>query len=63
MITDKGRTNGPIVGEVNPNTGARTLVSGDGRGSGPALAIPYSVAVEASGDILVADMDVTTGAP
>jgi hypothetical protein len=29
VITDKGRTNGPIVMEVNPNTGARTLVSGD----------------------------------
>ena len=62
VITDKGRTNGPIVVEVNPNTGARTLVSGNGKGQ-EALAIPYSVAVEASGNILVADVDVTTGAP
>jgi NHL repeat-containing protein len=63
VVTDKGSSNGPIVVEVNPVTGARTLISGDGTGSGPELAIPYTVAVEASGDILVADSDAATGAP
>src|SRR5215472_10887982 len=35
VMTDDGRTNGarPIVVEVNPGTGARTLISGDGTGS------------------------------
>jgi hypothetical protein len=65
VMTDNGRTSGPrpIVVEVNPHTGARTPISGDGRGSGPELSDPYSVAVEASGDILVAAMDITTGYP
>jgi hypothetical protein len=63
VITDKGHTSGPIVAELNPRTGARTLISGDGTGSGPELSDPYTVAVEASGDILVADMDITTGYP
>ena len=56
VVTDEGFTGlVPDVVEVNPNTGARTLISGGGRGSGPALATPDSVAVEASGDILVSD--------
>jgi hypothetical protein len=65
VVADDGRTNGahPIVVQVNPHTGARTLISGDGTGSGPELADPYSVAVEASGDILVAAMDISTGNP
>ena len=65
VMTDDGRTNGarPIVVEVNPGTGVRTLISGDGTGSGPELSDPYSVAVEADGDILVAAMDITTGYP
>ena len=56
VVTDEGFIGFvPNVIEVNPSTGARTLISGGGRGSGPALAAPDSVAVEASGDILVAD--------
>jgi hypothetical protein len=64
-MTDDGRTNGPrpIVVEVNPRTGARTLISGDGTGSGPELSDQYSVAVEASGDILVGAFDIATGYP
>jgi hypothetical protein len=53
----------PDVVEVNPGTGARTLISGNGRGSGPALQIPASIRVEASGDILVTDVDAATGTP
>jgi hypothetical protein len=49
------------VVEVNPGTGARTLISGGGRGSGPALETPDSVAVEASGDILVPNERFTGG--
>ncbi len=56
VITDEGGGSRPAVVEVNPNTGARTLISGRGRGSGPALAVPVSVAAEASGDILVANL-------
>ena len=59
VITDKGHAAGPVVMEVDPATGDRTLISGDGTGSGPELAEPYTVAVEASGDILVADIDIT----
>jgi len=64
VVSDEGFTGFvPKVVEVNPNTGARTLISGGGRGSGPALATPESVAVEASGDILVANEGAgTTGA-
>src|SRR5262249_17351752 len=65
VVTEDGRTNGahPLVVEVNPRTGARTLISGDGTGSGPELSDPYTVAVEASGDILVGAMDIATGYP
>jgi hypothetical protein len=59
VITDKGHTAGPVVMKIDRVTGARTLISGDGTGSGPELAEPYTVAVEASGDILVADVDIT----
>jgi hypothetical protein len=63
-VTDQGFTLGrPHVVEVNPGTGVRTLISGNGRGSGPALQIPGSMRVEASGDILVTDVDATTGNP
>ena len=56
VVTDEGFTGFvPAVVEVNANTGARTLISSSGRGKGPALATPESVAVEASGDILVAN--------
>lgn len=62
VVTDEGFSGGrPDVVEVDANTGARTLISGRGRGSGPALAVPVSVAVEASGDILVADQGATGG--
>jgi hypothetical protein len=40
-VTDQGFTFGrPAVVEVNKSTGARTLISGRGRGAGPALQIP-----------------------
>ena len=56
VVTDEGFTGFvPDVVEVDKNTGARTLISGGGRGSGPVLETPQSVAVEASGDILVAN--------
>jgi hypothetical protein len=62
VITDEGSSAlRPAVIEVNPGTGARTLISGRGQGSGPALKVPVSVAVEASGDILVADEGGTAG--
>jgi hypothetical protein len=57
-VTDEGTATGvPLVAEVSQATGARTLISGSGRGTGPALRMPTSVAVEASGDILVTDVD------
>jgi hypothetical protein len=63
-VTDQGFALGrPAVVEVNKSTGARTLISGNGRGSGPALQIPASMRVEASGDILVTDVDAATGIP
>lgn len=66
VVTDEGDIGahtaaGPAVVEVNPGTGARTLISGRGQGKGPALAVPESVAVEASGDLLVADEGATGG--
>jgi hypothetical protein len=62
VVTDEGFTGFvPDVVEVNANTGARTLISGNGRGKGPALSVPDSVAVEASGDILVSNEGVTGG--
>jgi hypothetical protein len=63
-VTDQGFTLGrPDVVEVNPGTGARSLISGNGRGSGPALQMPASMRVEASGDILVTDVAAVTGNP
>jgi len=62
VITDEGFTGGvPDVVEVNRDTGTRTLISGGGQGKGPALEVPQSVAVEASGDILVANDRITGG--
>ena len=64
VVTDESFTAGrPDVVEVNPGTGARTLISGNGRGSGPALVMPGTVAVEASGYILVTDIAAGTGNP
>jgi len=63
-VTDQGFTFGrPAVVEVNKSTGARTLISGRGRGTGPALQIPASIAVEAGGDILITDVSAITGNP
>jgi len=63
-VTDDSFTIGrPDVVEVNPSTGARTLVSGNSRDSGPALVMPATVAVEASGCILVTDVAAGTGNP
>ena len=62
VVTDDSFTIGrPDVVEVNPSTGVRTLISGNGRGSGPALVMPATVAVEASGYILVTDVAAGTG--
>ena len=62
VVTDESFTTGrPDVVEVNPSTGARTLISGNGRGSGPALVMPATVAVEASGYILVTDIAAGAG--
>jgi hypothetical protein len=70
VVTDSGADTAlPKVVEVDRTTGARTLISGlsslssPARGSGPALVWPFSVAVEAGGDILVVDQNPTTGAP
>src|SRR2546423_7392686 len=61
VVTDEGFTGFvPDVVEVDKNTGSRTLISGGGRGSGPVLETPQSVAVEASGDILVANETFTS---
>jgi hypothetical protein len=45
---------------VDRNTGVRTLISGAGLGSGPALNGPYSIAVEGTGNILVLDVNPAT---
>jgi hypothetical protein len=58
VVTDKGHIANPVLIDIDPRTGARTLISGDGTGSGPELREPYTVAVEASGDILVSDADI-----
>jgi hypothetical protein len=60
-VTDTGISSGiNQVVEVNGTTGARTLISGNGRGKGPALNIPRSVVVESGGDILVGDDEAGT---
>jgi len=48
------------VVRVDKNTGVRTLISGPGLGSGPALDGPNSIAVEGTGNILVLDLDPVT---
>jgi hypothetical protein len=64
VVTDQGFTSGvPQVVQVDPGTGTRTLVSGAGRGTGPALVMPNSVAVGPGGDILVTDIAPVTGNP
>jgi hypothetical protein len=58
VVTDTGWASGVNqVVQVNKSSGVRTVISGGtgGLGTGPALNIPRSVAVEASGDILVGD--------
>ena len=60
VVTDYSFTIGrPDVVEVNPSTGARTLISGNGRRSGSAG--DAFTAVEASGYILVTDVAAGTG--
>ena len=64
VVTDQGFATGiPQVLEVDPGTGVRTLVSSAGRGTGPALVMPNSVAVGPGGDILVTDIAPVTGNP
>ena len=64
VLTDQGFTTGiPQVVDVNPGTGARTVISGAGLGTGPALVMPNSVAVGPGGAILVTDIAPVTGNP
>jgi hypothetical protein len=64
VVTDEGFTSGiPQVAEVDPGTGVRTVISSAGRGTGPALVMPNSVAVGPGGDILVTDIAPVTGNP
>ena len=61
VTADEGITTGVAqVVRVDRNTGVRTLISGAGLGSGPALNGPYSIAVEGTGNILVLDFNPTT---
>jgi hypothetical protein len=61
VTADEGITTGVSqVVRVDKNTGVRTLISGAGLGSGPALNGPYSIAVEGTGNILVLDVNRTT---
>jgi hypothetical protein len=55
VITDEGRTGGvPDVVEVNPKTGARSLLSGNGRGLGALIRVDL-----ATGNRTVLSDDVT----
>jgi len=61
VTADEGISSGVSqVVRVDRNTGVRTLISGAGLGSGPALTGPYSIAVEGTGNILVLDLNPTT---
>ena len=61
VTADEGISTGVSqVVRVDRNTGVRTLISGPGLGSGPALNGPYSIAVEGTGNILVLDFNRTT---
>ena len=61
VTADEGTSTGVSqVVRVDRNTGVRTLISGPGLGSGPALNGPYSIAVEGTGNILVLDLNPTT---
>jgi hypothetical protein len=56
VVTDAGYNSGvKQVVQVNKTTGDTKLISSNTKGTGPVLNIPRAVAVEASGDILVAD--------
>lgn len=58
IAADMGITTGVSqVVRIDGRSGVRSLVSGAGAGSGPALDGPYSVAVERTGNILVLDFD------
>ena len=46
---------------VDPATGARTLVSGPGRGTGPAFVSPIGVTSDSPDSIVVLDMDHSAG--
>ena len=50
LLTDFG-TN--AVFEIDPATGNRTILSGDGRGAGPSLVAPAGIAVLPNGELLV----------
>ena len=63
VTADEGISTGVSqVVRVDRNTGVRTLISGPGVGSGPALNGPYSIAVEGTGNILVLDFNAATTA-
>ena len=46
---------------VDPATGARTLVSGPGRGTGPAFVSPISVTSDSPDSVVVLDTDFSAG--
>jgi len=63
LVTDYGMASpsGPSDGalfKVDSITGARTILSGRGIGTGPMLIDPFGVAVERSGSILVTDRSI-----
>jgi hypothetical protein len=64
VTADEGTSTGVAqVVRVDRKTGVRTLISGPGIGSGPALTGPFSIATEATGNFLVLDYDPVTFTP
>jgi hypothetical protein len=64
VTADEGIITGvPQVVRVDRHTGVRTLISGPGVGSGPALDGPFSIASEGNGNFLVVDYDPATLTP
>ena len=64
LTADQGLITGiPQIVRVDRNTGVRTLLSGPGVGSGPALDGPFSIAGEPNGNVLVVDLDSATLSP
>ncbi len=61
-VADPGAFTGGGVISVNPTTGARTTVSENtAPAGGPSFTVPWAIALEADGDILVADQQAFGG--